>query len=118
MGSSPQGHTRDMLEQKVVTSTDPSVVATSPTDNPVAQSQSPRSRRQKLHDADPNDYPTRYPSLFETERRRERDAARLAFTGVCRAGPLRAPVRRNRRAHDVPCDDGEELETSIDFRNG
>ena len=36
--------------------------------------------------ADPNDYRTCYSSLFETERRRERDAARLGFTGVCRAG--------------------------------
>jgi hypothetical protein len=59
MGSCPQG----MPEQQVVTTADPSVVATSPTDNPVAQFQSPRSRRQKLHDADPNDYHTRYPSL-------------------------------------------------------
>jgi len=31
---------------------------------------------------------------------------------------LRASVRRHRRAHDVRCDDGKELESSIDFRNG
>ena len=41
MGSSPQGHTRDMPEQKVVTTADPSVVATSPTDN---RSRNPRVR--------------------------------------------------------------------------
>ena len=28
-----------------------------------------------------------------------------------------ASVRRHRRAHDVPCDDGEELDSSIDRRN-
>jgi hypothetical protein len=32
--------------------------------------------------------------------------------------PLRASGRIDRRAHDVPRDDGKELEASIDFRNG
>ena len=41
----------------------------------------------------PFDFPTRYPSLFETEWRRKRDAARPEFTGVCRVGPLRASDR-------------------------
>ncbi len=31
---------------------------------------------------------------------------------------LRASVRRHRRAHDFPCDDGKEPESSIDFGNG
>jgi hypothetical protein len=44
------------------------------------------------------DHPNRYPSLFETERRRERGAASFGFTGVCRARPLRAWVRRHRSA--------------------
>ncbi len=41
-----------------------------------------------------------------------------------RPRPLRHPnricalFRRHRRAHDVPCDDGKELESSIDFRIG
>ena len=30
----------------------------------------------------------------------------------------RTSVRRHRRAHDVPCDDGKELESSIYFRSG
>jgi len=34
------------------------------------------------------------------------------------AAQLRASVRRHRRAHDVPCDDGKELESSIYYRNG
>jgi hypothetical protein len=33
-------------------------------------------------------------------------ASRLPFL-------LRAPVRRHRRAHDVPCDDGEVLKSSL-----
>ncbi len=32
--------------------------------------------------------------------------------------PILASVRRHRRVQDVPCDDGKELESSIDFGNG
>jgi hypothetical protein len=44
MGSSHRGHTRDMPEQKVVTTADPNVVATSPTNKAVARSRDPGDR--------------------------------------------------------------------------